>query len=177
MIYFLYILWCGAWNYIRGRGFSDNKYLFFLSKPFCYAYMALPLCYLLDWKAALVVFFGLLAPSWAGWGKAMQAMKGQGNIDKVKEPEFKPIDWIVDKIFGEPVTKQEARENAIFWGNIFGMLYYPMFLYLTFTHNMLYVFSMFCLMLMGNIISLFSEWKWFELTWGCILGVLIGGFL
>jgi hypothetical protein len=178
MTIFLYAAWCGVWNYIRGRGYSDKKWLFFLSKPFCYAYMALPMTFFVNWYAVAAVWIGLMIPSFIGWGKAMQAMRGQGNINIVNnEPECLPIDYIVNKIYGEAKTKQEAREKAALWGNIFGATYYPMFIYLGTVQDLRYFAALLPLIMMGFIISFFREWRWFELTWGCVLGGLIGAFL
>jgi hypothetical protein len=192
----LYTLWAGIWNFIRGRGYSDNAYSIYkingvekrkfeplqfywlsLSKPACYFYVCAPLWHFFNWQTAIAIYIGILIPAWMGWGKVMQALKIEGNPDKVNEPESWLADKIADLICDKAVDKHTAIRKAIIWGNTFGFYsHLPIFLWLGYNFHIGFYFLCLSACIYGTIVSLFKKWMYFEFAWATYLFSIIIGF-
>lgn len=127
MIYVILILSFGLLNFLRGRGYLGrvvcaltmgavvSASVYFISN-----YTAMHSLILFG-IVSVFMFLGLLS----GWGKYFAVITGDMNT--VTESEVKPIDWIVNKLYGYPENKKELITWSFIAMSLRGGMFYPLF--------------------------------------------------
>lgn len=164
----------GYLNAIRGAGIWDRDWWLMLMAINIAVYFPLSLPH--QMMLVPVIFLLLLVGFAPGWGKYFNV--AYTNMAYIDEVEFKPIDWICDKILGKPATILAFKRWCFLAMSIRGMLFYPLFIFLSFINPLALLYGL-GVISMGLIYWLrkFTPESYSirvsEFTFGCFLGVLI----
>ena len=85
------------------------------------------------------IFLILLVGFVPGWGKYFNM--SYTNMAYINEVEFKPIDWICNKLLGKPTTMLAFKRWCFLAMSIRGMLFYPLFIFLSFINPLALVYG------------------------------------
>lgn len=132
MIY-LYAILIALINAARGAGTDftkGNKVLEFLFSKWLVVVYFFGLAWLAtDYIAASIFILPIIFKFATGTGGLMQAY-----TESIKAPkEFKPFDWVANKITGEPIdTLPKARKWGVVYGTLVGIVFALPFIYTNF---------------------------------------------
>ena len=102
----LYIILSGVLHAIRGIDKVSRTVFIILNFNLIYFLICD------DWRFGVIASLGILLWLMKGWGKYFMAETG--NVATYQEDEVKIVDYLTDKILGEPKTEREARN----WGTL-----------------------------------------------------------
>lgn len=174
----IFTLLMGYLNAMRGSGIYRRDWWIMI--------MAWNICWLMHFLIGLslphvmmlmpVIFLLLLAGFAPGWGKYFNM--SYTNMAYINEVEFKPIDWICDKLLGKPTTILAFKRWCFLAMSIRGMLFYPLFIFLSFINPLALVYglgvlSMGLIYWLRKFIPESYSIRIAEFTYGCVLGALI----
>lgn len=123
-----------------------------------------------------IVWIGMLIGLSFGWGKYFAVFTG--NMDTIKESEVKPIDRIVNYIYGIPSNIRQLKIWSFIAMTIRGGLFYPLFVGLSFynVNALLYGIGVFSMGLVYWLMN-FAPEKYAVRTAKCLYGAILGGLV